>query len=119
MTYFKIPLTTEPWQVFTIDAEIDGEAFQLQGEVRYLPAPDAWFFSLWDHSTGELLVNMIPLICSYGALSDLLSPFRFLREGKGVGSLFCVRATDHPSTADPAGDNLAEFQLIYGDTLDE
>ena len=86
-------------------------------ELRYLPAPDRWVASIWDHAGGELLVNMIPLICSYGQVNDLLAPFRHLRNGKGLGSLFCLRGTDEPSTPDPAGGNLAEFQVILSDTF--
>jgi len=65
---------------------------------------------------GEMLVNQIPLICSYKYLNDLLLPFRHLRDGKGMGSLFCLRNTDQPKTADPAKGNLMEFQVLWGDT---
>ena len=100
----------------TLDVVIDGEEFHAQIEVRYLPAPDQWVVSIWDHSSGELLVNMISLICSYGEVNDLLLPFRCLRGGKGLGSLICLRGTDEPSTQDPTGTNLNEFQLIWTDT---
>ena len=118
MTGYVIPLTMDSWQVFTMDVVLDGEAFHAQVEIRYLPAPDQWFVSIWDHSCGELLVNMIPLICSYSEPNDLLLPFRHLRDGKGLGSLFCFRGVDNPATQDPAGDNLIDFQLIWSDTYD-
>ena len=117
MSGYILPLTTDPWQVMTLDVVIDGEEFHAQVEVRYLPAPDQWVVSIWDHSSGELLVNMIPLVCSYGEVNDLLAPFRFLRDGKGLGSLICLRGTDEPSTQDPTGTNLNEFQLLWGDSL--
>ena len=104
--------------MFTLDLSIDGEAFHAQIEIRYLPAPDQWFVSIWDHAAGEMPVNQIPLICSYGYLNDLLFPFRYLRGGKGMGSLFCLRNTDAPRTADPAKGNLTEFQVLWGDTFD-
>ena len=119
MTYAILPLTEDPWQVFTVDLTIDGESFHAQMEIRYLPAPNQWFVSIWDNASGTLLVNMIPLICSYGRVNDLLSPFRHLREGKGLGSLFCMRNTDEPKTPDPGEGNLTEFQLWIGDTFDE
>ena len=106
----------DPWQVFTLDLTIDGEAFHAQIEIRYLPAPDQWYISIWDHAVGEMLVNQIPLICSYEQLNDLLLPFRHLRDGKGMGSIFCLRNTDQPKTADPAKGNLTEFQVLWGDT---
>ena len=117
MTGYLLPLTADPWQVFTADANLDGEDFHAQIEIRYLPAPDQWFISVWDHARSELLINMIPLICSYGEPNDLLQPFRHLRDGKGLGTLLCLRATDTPSTPDPAKDNLTEFQLVWSDTL--
>ena len=75
--------------------------------------------SIWDNASGTLLVNMIPLICSYGSVNDLLLPFRHLREGKGLGSLFCMRNTDEPKTPDPGEGNLTEFQVWWGDTFDD
>ena len=118
MTGYIIPLTPDPWQVMTLDPEIDGEAFHAQLEIRWLPAAGQWFVSIRDHSCGELLVNMIPLICSRGQVNDLLLPFRHLRDGKGLGSLFCLRGTDEPATADPAGNNLTDFQLVWSDTYE-
>ena len=117
MSGYLLSLTLDPWQVMTLDVVIDGEEFHAQVEVRYLPAPDQWVVSIWDHSSSELLVNMIPLVCSYGEVNDLLAPFRFLRDGKGLGSLICLRGTDEPSTQDPTGTNLNEFQLLWGDSL--
>ena len=117
MTGTILPLTSDPWQVMTLDVTIDGEAFHAQAEVRYLPAPDKWYLSIRDHASGELLVNMIPLICSGGEVNDLLLPFRHLRGGKGLGSLFCLRAVDAPSTPDPSGNNLREFRVVWSDTF--
>ena len=119
MTYTILPLTSDPWQVFTLDLTVDGEPFHAQIEVRYLPAPGQWFLSLRDHASGELLVNMVPLIASLGRVSDLLRPFRHLRDGKGMGSLFCLRNTDEPETPDPSEGNMPEFQVLWGDTFDD
>ena len=71
MDAYVLPLTLDSWQVMTLDLKIDGEEFHAQVEVRYLPAPDQWFVSIWDHSSSELLVNKIPLICSYAEVNDL------------------------------------------------
>ena len=118
MSGYLLSLTLDPWQVMTLDVVIDGEEFHAQVEIRYLPAPDQWVVSIWDHSGSELLVNMIPLVCSYGEVNDLLVPFRFLRGGKGLGSLICLRGTDEPSTTDPTEKNLTEFQLLWSDTIE-
>ena len=80
---------------------------------------DQWVISIWDHATDTLLNNQIPLICSYGQINDLLEPFRYLREGRGLGSLFVLKNTDEPATPDPAERNLSEFMVLWGDTFDE
>ena len=79
--------------------------------ILYLPAMGQWYLSIWDHSSSTLLVNMIPLICSYGEPNDLLAPFRYFRDGNGLGSLFSLRGTDEPMTRDPTEGNLTEFIL--------
>ena len=117
--YYILPLTEDPRQIFTLDLTIDGDSFHARVEIRYLPAPDNWVISIWDDSTGELLINQIPLICSYGEVNDLLRPFRHLREGRGMGSLFVIRDTDEPSTPDPSKGNLTEFSVLWGDTYGE
>ena len=113
--YCILPLTEDPRQVFTADLAIDGADFHARVEVRYLPAPDCWVISVWDDSNGELLINQIPLICSYGFVNDLAAPFRHLRGGKGIGSLFVIRAVDEPSSTDPGKGNLTEFKVLWGD----
>lgn len=114
---YLLPLNSSPRQVMTLNVILDGEPMQAQIEIRYLPAPDQWFFSLRDHATGDLLVNMIPLICSRGEVNDLLLPFRHLREGKGVGSLICLRAGEETAKPDPAWESLREFELIWSDQI--
>ena len=116
--YYTLPLTNDPRQVFTLDLTVDGEALHLRMEVRYLPAPDLWILSVWDNSTEELLVNQIPLRCSVGQINDLLLPFRHLREGKGLGSLFVLRDVDEPDTPDPAKETLLQFAVLIGDTYE-
>ena len=116
---YLLPLSDDPRQVMTLNVTLDGEPLQAQVEIRYLPAPDQWFFSLRDHATGELLVNMIPLICSRGEVNDLLLPFRHLREGKGVGSLICLRAGEETESPDPGKGNLQEFSILWSNCLRE
>ena len=112
-----LPLTQDPRQVFTLDLTLDGIPFHARVEVRYLSAPDQWVISIWDHSSGEMMVNQIPLIASYGEINDLISPFRHLRKGKALGSLYVLRAVDAPSTPDPSKKNLNEFMVLWGDSL--
>lgn len=114
--YYKLPLTEDPRQVFTLDLNLGGVPFHARTEIRYLSTPDQWVISVWDNSSGELLVNQIPLVCSYGEVNDLFRPFRHLREGRGMGSLIVLRAVDEPRTENPASGNLTEFTVLAGDT---
>ncbi|MBR0513068.1 MAG: hypothetical protein IJK06_02315 [Clostridia bacterium] len=117
LSYIELPLTNDFRQVFTVDVTIDGDALHARVEIRYLSALDQWVISIWDNATSVLLANQVPLICSYGELNDLLLPFRYIRDGGGVGSLFVLRNTDEPSTVNPAKGNLTEFQVLFGDTF--
>jgi len=94
MTYAILPLTEDPWQVFTLDLTIDGEAFHAQIEIRYLPAPDQWYLSIWDHAAGEMLVNQIPLICSYNQMICCCPSVIFVTgRGWGHSSAYEIRTS--------------------------
>ena len=114
MDYVFLPLTEDSWQVFTLDLMINDEPFHAQIEIRFMPVPNQWYISIWDHASGEQLINQIPIICSYDVYNDLLAEYDYLRDGKGLGAMFCIRATDEPQSADPAKGNLTEFYIIWG-----
>ena len=113
--YYILPLTNDSFQVFTMDLSLVSSSLHARVELRYLFAPNCWTISVRDNSSGELLINQIPLICSYGEINNLFLPFRYLRDGQGLGSLFVIRAVDEPSTPDPAERNLTEFRILWGD----
>ena len=117
LTYTELPLTNDPRQVFTTDLSPDATPLHARIEIRYLSAPDRWVITIWDNAGSTLLANQVPLVCSRGDLNDLFLPFRHLRDGAGLGSLFVLRNTDEPSTPDPAKGNLTEFVILWGDTL--
>ena len=115
MNYIQLPVSEEPYQVIFLPASPDGHAFQAKLELRWLSAPGHWFLSISDAMTGEIFVNQIPVICSYETLNDLLFPFRWLFQGSGIGSLFCLKAVDLPSSENPEKENLSEFRILWGD----
>ena len=115
MDYYILPVTDAPYQVFYLPASPDGHAFESRVELRYFPSPDKWLLSISDTLTGQVYVNQIPVICSYEQINDLLWPFRHLFRGNGIGSLFCLKAVEKPSTQDPSESNLNEFQILWGD----
>ena len=117
LSYTELSRTDDPRQVFTVDVAIDGTALHARVELRYLPAPDIWVISVWDHASSVLLINQVPLVCSCGELNDLFLPFRSVRNGAGLGSLFVLRGTDEPPSPDPSGNTLTRFVLLWGDTF--
>lgn len=119
MQYSILPLSDDKRHIFLLDTTIDDIVIRAEIEIRYMPAPDQWVISIRDHETGEELVRMIPLICSYVRINDLLAPYRFLRNGKGLGSLFVLTNTNNPDTQDPAENTLKQFMVLWGDTYDE
>ncbi len=118
MEFLSLPLTEDPWQVMYLAVSPDGNAFTARVDLRYLRAPGKWFLSITNGATGTKYVNQIPIICSHGVLNDLLEPFRYLFGGSGIGSMFCLKAVDHPATEDPEKDNLKEFKLYWGDQFE-
>ena len=115
--YYILPVTDDARQVFTLDMTIDGAAFQARIEIRFLYEPWVWVISIWNNAPGELMVNQIPLVCSYGEINDLLAPFRHLRDGAGMGSLFVLKNTDQPGSVDPDRYTLTNFNVLFGDTF--
>ena len=116
--YVILPLTEDRRQMFTLDMVINSVALEARVEVRYLPAPNRWYISVWDHSSGDILVNMIPLVCSYEKMNDLFLPFAYKRGGKGLGTLFVLRSVDQPDTPDPSEKNIKQFNVLWGDTYE-
>ena len=115
MDYIILQPTDDPFQSFFLPASPDGHAFQARVDLRYLTGPDQWVLSISDAVTAQVYVNQITVICSYEELNDLLFPFRYLFQGSGIGSFFCLKGTDIPSTPNPSRHNLNEFQLLWGD----
>ena len=117
LSYTELPRTNDPRQVFTVDVTVDSAALHARVELRYLSASDQWVISIWDNASSVLLINQIPLVCSYGELNDLLLPYRYIRDGAGLGSLFILRNKDESVAANPSKDSLTDFSLFWGDTL--
>lgn len=116
LSYSVLPLTNDPYQVFTTDVAPDGTPLHARIEIRYLAAAGRWVVSIFDHAAATLLANQVPLAVSAGFPLDLLYPFRHLRGGKGIGSMFLLRGGDI-GARDPGKENLAEYTLLYGDEL--
>ena len=119
MEYVIFQTADEPYQVFYLPAAPDGHAFSAKVELRFLPGAGCWVVSIADAITGQVYVPFVPVRCSYGEINDLLFPFRFLFQGKGIGSMFCLRNTERLSSVDPERENLREFLILWGDRYNE
>ena len=117
MTCTVLPFTEDSAQVMTLTVNPDGFPLQARLELRWSRGANRWLLSLWDDASGELLVNTIPLQTSEGEADDLFRPFRYLREGRGIGSLCCLRGVANPQSQDPGAGNLGEFWIVWSDTL--
>ena len=71
LSYSVLPLTNDPYQVFTTDVAPDGTPLHARIEIRYLAAAGRWVVSIFDHAAATLLANQVPLAVSAGFLLDL------------------------------------------------
>ncbi len=117
MTYTVLPVTDARRQAFSLEVSPDGIPLQAWVEIVWLRGIGRWVLSLRDLGSGELLVNRIPLLGTEKASDDLLYPFRHLRQGRGLGSLFCLKRVPDPGSRDPSADTLTGFQILWGDTI--
>ncbi len=118
MTCTVLPFTEDLIQVMTLTVSPDGEPLQARLELRWSRGAGRWLLSLWDEAAGDLLAGNIPLQTSENVPDDLLRPFRYLRQGRGIGSLFCLRKAANPATLDPGEGNMSEFNIVWGDTYE-
>ena len=110
---FILPTTSALNQSLSLQLPLSGGTKLLQVDLRYHKAPGLWFLSVTDRITGELLCSHLPLRASYGAVNDLLKPFRY----RGLGSLCCFPSTRRDTPSDPGPEDLSDFNLIWSEPL--
>jgi hypothetical protein len=97
-----------------INLPIENISKRVVFELRYLYATDKWYFSFFDAQSGNPLCTYVPLVASYEYMDNLLEPFTHKR----IGWLVCFPVVDEPTSVNPTKNNLAEFAIVWGDTLD-
>lgn len=97
-----------------VNLPIGGMSKRIIFELRYLYATEMWYFSFFEAQSGKPICTYVPLITSYEAMNNLLEPFTH----KGIGWLVCLPVVDEPSSVNPTMNNLSEFAIVWGDTLD-
>ncbi len=105
----------EKYQIFTINAEVAGVARRLRIELRYLEVNEKWYVSVFDAQSGENFCRYVPVVASYQEpVNNILAPYKY----KGIGGIVCIPAIKDPSTEDPKFENISEFLIIWGDSID-
>lgn len=113
MSFKIIPLTSDPYQSFITTIPVDGKNLKLKLGISYNSAGEYWTMSITDPSTGNLILDGIPLLTGGYPASDLLGQFRYL----GLGSASIVNV-GNGSIDSPDSTSLGtDFLLAWGDTV--
>ena len=102
------------YQGLNMNLPIGNDTKRVSLDLIYMEEIDRWVMSLFDLQTNEVYFRSVPLVASYNVINDLWKPFAY----KGIGVFYCIPKTDSPSTENPSKDNLSEFYMIWGDTLE-
>ena len=110
MAYATIPLTCQPYSTQTFKVTLDGGSrnANIKLGLRYHDLVGTWTASVTDNSTGELLIDMLPLVCGV----NLLGQYRHLE----IGEAYVMPVQD---TTEMGPDNKTLgtlFQLVWGDS---
>ncbi|WP_297428632.1 hypothetical protein [Clostridium sp.] len=108
MSYYKIPLTSNPNQTFTSTIPIDGKAIKFNFFLRYNTEADYWVLDVYDANKNSLIVSL-NLVCGL----NLLEQYSYLK----IGSAYLVKSDTSMVGDSPNEYNLGEnFVLLWGDT---
>lgn len=105
---------TSLYQRQVLNLTVEGKTKRVIFETRYLEITDKWYVSVFDAQTGDPYCTYVPLIATYDTMVDLFEPFVHKR----IGWLMCQVLADSPSSENPGKDNLDEFGLYWGDSLE-
>ncbi len=117
MAYQRIPVTSEPNQIFQTVLLIGEENRSLKFNFVWNYTGKYWVMRITDPSTEEILIDSVPLVT--GVINtDTLNILR--KHGYlGIGSAFLVPIVEKPSDDFPSDITLGkEFDLIWGDVDD-
>ena len=109
MAFCKIPLTCKPYSMQTFKLTLEGgkKNINIKLDLRYQDLYDVWIAAITDNSTGELLIDMVPLVCGV----DLLGQYKHL----GLGRAYIVPVTETDLMM-PDNTTLGSiFILVWGD----
>lgn len=106
-----IPLTPSPNQSFTVQLQVDGNPLTLQLVIRWSAMAGYWVMTILD-SSGDLLLDSIPLITGWYPAANLLAQYEYL----AIGSAYILNdgnsSSDYPGQSDLG----SAFSLLWSDT---
>lgn len=108
--YQQIPLTSEPNQEFEVTLKIGEENKSFKFTASWNRVANYWVISITNQSTGEMMLDSIPLVCGGDVTSDVLLAHLSLQ----LGAAYLVNSVDTPGSENPNYNNLGtEFVLVW------
>ena len=113
MSYYVIPLTSDPDQKFDCTIPVDGKNISLSLRVRFNTAGNFWVLTIADPRTKVIILDSIPLLTGRYPAADILGQYKHLKLGSA-----CIIKAGESSLDYPDSTNLgADFVLVWGDTF--
>jgi hypothetical protein len=107
-----IPLTASPNQSFAITLQVDGSPLTLNLVIKWSEMAGYWIMSISD-SSGDLLLDSIPLITGWYPAANILAQYGYLR----IGSAFILNLGNSNSDYPGKPDLGTAFALLWDDTV--
>jgi len=107
-----VPLNSDPNQSLLVPLGIDGGTMQLSMFLHYNQVAQYWLGSLVD-SSGNLLLDSLPLVTGNAPAGNLLKQFAWL----SIGSATVISVSGDPTKQVPDDTDLGtDFLLLWSDT---
>jgi hypothetical protein len=107
-----IPLDNKPNQSFQVSLDIDGHSLTLDVTLRYNAMGAYWIMSIANATTGELILDSIPLITGDFPAANILGQFSHLN----IGSAYVLNVSNSILNY-PDNQSLgSDFVLCWDDT---
>jgi hypothetical protein len=106
-----IPLSPSPNQSLTVQLQVDGAPLTLNLAFRWNYMAGYWVMTIFD-SSGDLILDSIPLITGWYPAANLLAQYEYLR----IGSAFILNDGNSDSDYPGQTDLGSAFSLLWDDT---
>jgi hypothetical protein len=108
----QVPLKPDPNQTFNCVLTVDGRNIDLTFKLRWNAEAGYWAMTLIDSTTGNYLVDGIPLIVGVQPTINLLQPYGYL----GIGSCYIINVSGVASEY-PNDTNLGiDYIMLWGNS---